>query len=113
MPRITAFLVAMTACGLAQAGFDSGNRLFEDCAAENYFNRGYCGGYIVGIVDTIEALQARGKLPATALCVPDGVTKGQLADVVRKYLEENPQRRHADAGRLVPEALNAAFGCGG
>jgi hypothetical protein len=95
----------------AQAGFDSGNRLYEDCKAENYFNRGYCGGYIVGIVDTVEAMQASGLLPNDALCIPEGATKGQIADVVRQYLQDNPGQRHRDAGSLVPEALNKAFGC--
>ncbi|MFM7273629.1 MAG: Rap1a/Tai family immunity protein [Gammaproteobacteria bacterium] len=95
----------------ATAAFDTGNRLYEDCSAENYFNRGYCGGYVVGIVDTIEALQGRGVLPANALCIPEGATKGQLVDVVLKYLGDNPDRRHLDAGALVPEALNRAFPC--
>lgn len=96
---------------VAHAGFDTGNRLYEDCRSENYFNRGYCGGYVTGIVDTIEAMQASGVLPADALCVPEGATKGQLADTVRSYLEQNPARRHLDAGSLVPEALKRAFPC--
>ena len=96
----------------AHAGFDSGNRLYEDCSSENYFNRGYCGGYITGIVDTIEAMQQSGQLPKNTLCIPENVTKGQLADAVKMYLGSNPSRRHLDAGSLVPEALNASFRCG-
>jgi Rap1a immunity proteins len=94
-----------------QAGFDTGNRLYEDCASENYFNRGYCGGYVTGIVDTIEAMQRSGLLPKDALCIPEGATKGQLADTVQKYLADNPLRRHLDAGSLVPEALKHGFPC--
>ncbi len=107
------FLPALLAIGClsAQAGFDTGNRLYEDCRAANYFNRGYCGGYVTGIVDTIESLQLRGVLPADALCIPDESTKGQLVDVVLKYLEKHPERRHLEAGSLVPEALNRAFPC--
>lgn len=96
---------------VAHAGFDTGNRLYEDCRSENYFNRGYCGGYVTGIVDTIEAMQASGVLPANALCIPEGVTKGQLADVVERFLADRPERRHHEAGSLVPEALAAAFPC--
>ncbi len=96
---------------VANAGFDNGNRLHEDCRSENYFNRGYCGGYITGIVDSIEAMQASGLLPANALCIPEGATKGQLADTVARYLSDNPARRHLDAGSLVPEALKQAFPC--
>ena len=97
----------------AHAGYDSGNRLYEDCSSENYFNRGYCGGYITGIVDTIEAMQQSGTLPKNTLCIPDAVTKGQLADAVKMYLGNNPSRRHLDAGSLVPEALQRSFPCGG
>lgn len=95
----------------SHAGFDTGNRLYEDCNSENYFNRGYCGGYITGIVDTIEAMQQSGQLPKKTLCIPDAVTKGQLADAVKMYLGANPSRRHLDAGSLVPEALQRSFPC--
>jgi len=95
----------------ADAGFDSGNRLYEDCSADTYFNRGYCGGYVVGIVDTIESMQASGVLPANAMCIPEGVTKGQLADVVQKHLQDHPELRHHEAGELVPMAINRAFPC--
>lgn len=108
--RLTAALLALV-CLDAHAGFDTGNRLYEDCRAANYFNRGYCGGYVTGIVDTIEAMQARGVLPADALCIPEQATKGQLADTVLKYLEQHPERRHLEAGSLIPEALNRAFPC--
>lgn len=111
MPRLLIAVAALLATLPAQAGFDTGNRLFEDCTATNYFNRGYCGGYVTGIVDMLEALSARGVLPARTLCIPEGATKGQLADVVQKYLGDHPERRHLDAGGLVPEALNAAFPC--
>jgi len=111
MRRALAGLLPVLACAPAAAGFDTGNRLHEDCRSENYFNRGYCGGYVTGIVDTIEALQQSGVLPASALCLPEGATKGQLVDVVSKYFGEHPERRHLDAGSLVPEALNAAFPC--
>ena len=106
--RIIALALWSTA---THAGFDTGNRLYEDCSADTYFNRGYCGGYVVGIVDTIESMQGAGLLPRDALCIPEGVTKGQLADTVQKYLQDNPAIRHNDAGNLVPEALREAFPC--
>lgn len=111
MKSLTAFMLLTLTSVAVNAGFDSGNRLYEDCSGETYFNRGYCGGYIVGIVDTIESMQSSGLLPKNAMCIPEGVTKGQLADVVTKYLADNPAIRHGDAGNLVPEALNAAFPC--
>jgi hypothetical protein len=111
MRRGLCALTVILPCLTAHAGFDSGNRLYEDCASANYFNRGYCAGYIVGIVDTVESMQAGGVLPKSALCIPEGVTKGQLTDVVGKFLAENPVLRNQDAGSLVPQAINAAFPC--
>ncbi len=44
-------------------------------------------------------------------CIPDAVTVGQVVDVVKKYLEANPARRHQDAGLLVYVAVTEAFPC--
>lgn len=45
------------------------------------------------------------------ICQPAGVTGDQIIDVVKKFLEENPERRHEDASALVYSALFDAFPC--
>jgi hypothetical protein len=111
MSRLAVISLLLLASLPAAAGYDNGNRLYEDCSSANYFNRGYCGGYVVGIVDAIESLQRSRVMASTTLCIPDDVSKGQLVDVVTKYLGDNPQKRTREAAGLVPEALNDAFPC--
>lgn len=54
-------------------------------------------------------------LPTLALivdyCFPSTATVGQLADLVRKYLEDNPASRADRAGDLISMAFLTAFGC--
>ncbi|OGA05844.1 MAG: hypothetical protein A2W68_08690 [Betaproteobacteria bacterium RIFCSPLOWO2_02_64_14] len=44
-------------------------------------------------------------------CLPHYATRQQLADVVTKYLRDNPAERHQPAQFLVLEALATAFPC--
>ena len=44
-------------------------------------------------------------------CIPQGVVSAQIADVVRKYLVENPARRHLGGAHLVRAALRDAWPC--
>ena len=46
-----------------------------------------------------------------APCTPKGASLGQLARVVKKYLQDHPEFLHLDAGGLVYNALNEAFPC--
>jgi hypothetical protein len=44
-------------------------------------------------------------------CIPEGVAKRQIVDVVTKHLRERPQDRHLTAVSIVAEALAEAFPC--
>lgn len=44
-------------------------------------------------------------------CPPDGATGDQIIDIVKKFLIDNPARRHETASVLVTSALNDAFQC--
>jgi Rap1a immunity proteins len=44
-------------------------------------------------------------------CIPTGVTTGQVADVICKYLKDNPADRHKSAADLVTTALNDVRAC--
>ena len=48
---------------------------------------------------------------APAPCTPKGASLGQLARVVKKFLQDHPESLHLDAGGLVYNALNEAFPC--
>lgn len=44
-------------------------------------------------------------------CRPTAVTYPQIADVVKRYLEEHPESRHKGASFLVAEAIYYAWPC--
>ena len=84
-----------------------GNEHYEQCqhmTKENFnpLYAGYCTGYVLGVLDTLQQ---------QVLCVPVGVTRGQLTDIVRRWLRDNPDKRHASAHYLVAAALKEKFPC--
>jgi hypothetical protein len=84
---------------------NNGNDLLEYCTAqpqESYFRAGQCLGFINGVTTTSTNLG----------CVPEGVTRGQAKDIVIRYLQQNPQRRHLGSSLLVEESFRNAFPCG-
>ncbi len=86
----------------AHAAFKSGNDLLEYCEKEKgSFDRGVCGGYIIGVVDN----------SGTQICLPDGVIVGQLQDVVVQFLKNNPNSRHYTGSSIVALSLKKAFPC--
>ena len=85
----------------------TGNNLVEHCKdKEAYFGSGFCYGYIAGVGSILSWASDSYKI-----CVPDGVTGGQVLSIVRKYLKENPESLHQPADMLVTVALRRAFPC--
>jgi len=72
-------------------------------------NNGMCAGFIAGVNDSQASQFASGQAPT--FCLPAGVQIGQLAKVVRKYLEDNPAKLHLPSVILVNSALDQAFPC--
>jgi hypothetical protein len=96
--------------------FIDGNKLYEWSRAESNrpssrredFNDGMFYGYVAGVFDADYPRAKQGEL---AYCAPRGVTIAQVADIVRKYLADNPQLRHHGANNLISGALNLAWPC--
>lgn len=63
----------------------------------------YGVGLLVGAKDIAKA--------AGIICIPDGVTLGQIAQVVLVYLNSNPERLHETASILVVDALVDVWPC--
>ena len=112
MRRAILVAVALTALWSEEATAIDGNKLFEHC--EFFTARlptlpldaskgGYCIGYIQGVHDALQ--------PTRVICVPGGVTGGQLGDVVKIYLRNHPEDRHRPAEELVAAALKEKFPC--
>jgi Rap1a immunity proteins len=101
----------------------SGDRLYEAC--NNKSHRAGLMAYISGVWDKAgsdyisaliyEGMQHKGeKMLSTSIknaCPADNVTIGQMADVICKYLKDNPAERHKLAADLVTQALDLAFRC--
>ena len=112
----------LAALALPASADDTGNKLASDCAKSMI----YCVGYVTGVYDgmkfgsAIVAELARRKGDARTnaamenlqeICLPSGVTKGQMADVVLEYIRSEPTKRHLDAGYLTFLGLREAFPC--
>lgn len=96
------FILLLLSCGLANAQFMSGNQLKDHCnKADNLVSAGLCMGYVEGVADANSFL----------FCTPPGVTVGQIRDVVKKYLNDNPAQLHKPGDDLATEALRSAFPC--
>lgn len=106
MRAALAVAVIVAAMAPAPAGaFQTGNSLHGDCLDQPAGPTGACVAYLAGVIDGMWW----GK-PNT-ICFPDGVTQGQAAAVIVKYMRENPERMHLSAPVLVADALMPAFPC--
>jgi Rap1a immunity proteins len=66
-------------------------------------------GYLMGYVDAATSVfQA-----VDMLCVPGGVTLGQMTRIIGKYMRENPAVLHEEGHFLVYQALRGPFPCKG
>ena len=110
---IAAALVALVVSGSAWG--DTGNELYSQCQDGEKTNGaappawGYCLGYISG---TFMATRGANKgVGRVTFCAPSKVTKGQVRDIVVKWLEDNPAQRHYMAPSLIASALSEAYPC--
>lgn len=94
-------------CGLllvptiASAEFFTGNDLLRDMKSDA-MDQMHALGYVLGVVD----VHTR-----NTICLPDGVKAGQVQDVVKKFLEENPTIRHYSGDSLIQYRLEQVWPC--
>ena len=71
-------------------------------------DKGECLGYIMGVVDHLEAVRSvQKKLP----CVKVGVEADKVRDIVVQYMHDNPQERDQAALSSVVVAVVLAWHC--
>ena len=90
--------------------YEGGNTLYEKIKSGNLYEKGVALGYVVGVYDAYVQEQHWDK-QNHYICMNNQVTKGQILDVVEKYLNENPASRHQTAAGLVLNALSISFPC--
>jgi hypothetical protein len=86
----------------ANAGFYTGNTLLSKIRSDNFMDKSLALGYIMGVFDT--GMNA-------SHCPPNGVTAGQLNDLVKQVLEASPASRNMDADVLLIYTFKSAWPC--
>ena len=115
MKTLMASLLLVLGCagsGLAADNYEStesGNTLLAKCVGPPE-GQLVCVGYTTGVYDMINLLEATNAVPKRH-CFPPGVTRLQIHDVVVRYLQDHPDRRHSGAAGLVGDALQEAWPC--
>ena len=118
MKKAVLLLVALLA-GPASAQLITGNDLLDECRRQDSYSRGRCLGLIIGVEygfspvnDVYGVIDPSNILSSTfGNCKPDRVTHGQLRDIVVRYLERNPAKRHESFHLLVFAAWQEAYPC--
>lgn len=100
MKKVLLSLLLM--CSTAQAQYQSGNELYSDLIGRTDAEQMFALGYVVGVVDAYIHKE---------VCVPQNVTQGQLAEVVKQFLGSRPQVRHQPADILVVLAVRQHWPC--
>lgn len=80
--------------------FETGRQLKAVCIAEpGSFNIGACSGFVLGIVDI---------MPDNCLADKPGVNKGQLREVVIRYISDHPEKLHEMGATIVVRAIRGS-----
>lgn len=85
----------------AHAEFYSGNKLLE-LMQGSHTEQMAALGYVIGAADATRGV---------GHCIPSQVTAGQVNDMVKQQLENNPSLRHITADIHVVYALGKAWPC--
>jgi hypothetical protein len=110
---------------LASTAQIDGNDLLKKCtplgtdgrpAAETVtesLDVGYCAGYIAGVTDVERVWEGveGNTSQSTHYCMPKEATNGQAPRILKKWLEDNPDKLHWRADLIIHKALLQAFPC--
>lgn len=81
-------------------------------SGEELFRKGrdsaFAIGYVSGVADSDNVTVS---IDYRKICIPNGVTNGQIVDVVFKFLDAKPEIRHLSAAYLSREAMRNAWTC--
>lgn len=86
----------------AKAEFWTGHTLLESCRVPGTLERIDCLGYTTAIVDAWTGVE---------ICPPAAATRGQIADIALKYVQENPDHRHFSADVILRGIFSTLWPC--
>jgi hypothetical protein len=87
---------------LSRGNYFSGTDMYAFATSDDPVKEALFAGYVSGVIDA----------NTEVLCVPAEVTLQHVADITRKYLEQNPDIRHYAARGFVLLSIAEAFPCG-
>ena len=90
----------------------TGNVLYSLMESNDPVNKAYTESYITSVADSLSlviglSMEANRRYP----CVPKVGSYQQIFDITKKYLADNPQKRHESAYILTFIAIDEAFPC--
>ncbi len=111
-----AALVVITGHATAQSISDNGNELFDALThrdegvkvATGFFVLGITEGFQVGLA-MYRTRDSRQNLPC--FDIPKDVKGKQVVDIVKRYLDEHPEKRHEPSPVLIIRSVSLAFPC--
>lgn len=95
-------LSAAVACGPAHAEFYTGNDLLQMMDGDTYADKGMALGFVAGVSDAWQGV---------SICIPKSATLGQVHDIAKRHLRDNPQTRHLTAESLIRNVLERVWPC--
>ena len=104
---LMAAAVVLVLAGEAHAEWTRGNELHKWCSSDVDGYASACAAYVSGIADVMEYAPVQ----EFKAWFSGEILRGQLTDVVKRWLEQHPELRHHSAVKLVPIALSEAFPC--
>lgn len=105
MKKVIAGVLLSLCVSGAHAEFETGNTLLNKLEVNNNpVERGFGLGFIVGVYDALVHIK---------FCPGDetGITVGQVVDITKRFLHNNPSVRHKSAEVLVAQALSQVWPC--
>lgn len=104
--KLAAALIAVSLP--ANAAFLNGNDLHSLCqrSATDRLSDEQSSMFVVGVADALQSLS-----DGVGICIPDGVSGGQVRDVVCRSLSDFPELRHMEAGAISMASLTNSFPC--
>jgi len=87
---------------LSIADYNSGNDIMDLWNDKYREGNSMVRGYFAGVQDAYNG---------NYFCVPPKVTMGQAAEIIIKYMKENPDKWHEAGKILIIDAIRNAFSC--
>lgn len=88
------------------SGHDDAYRLRDELRKERGdWYHATAEGYVIGVYDSLDYFLG------SKFCAPEHVRKGEIVDVVLKYLNDHPEQLHKSRIDVTVDALKASFPC--